>query len=64
MKETKQTIQKTVSVDVDFSIDTNDIFNWITFCNNIDELKYINRYIQRKIRSLKEPDNDDFRSRA
>lgn len=52
MKETRQTIQKTVSIDVDFSIGTNDIFNWITFCNNIDELKYINRYIQRKNQKL------------
>lgn len=66
MKHVTQTITKTasLSVNTDINIDTNDIFNWLTKCDDPETLRYLGKYANRRARCLNKPDEDDFRSRA
>lgn len=59
----KQTIRKEKLVDVEVEIDTNDIFNWLTQCNNAEELEYLGKYALRLAKGIKDgEDVDIFRS--
>ena len=57
-------ISKHVAVTVEAELDKNDIFNWLTECQNVETLKYLGKYALRCAESLEHPDYDDFRSRA
>ena len=59
-----QNITKTVKLDVQIDLTTNDIFNWITECDSAKDLKYLARYARKCANILEDPDDDDFRSRA
>lgn len=59
-----QMVEKTVSVEVELPLSVNDIFNWLTNCENFDSLRYLGNYALRCAEGLENPDEDDFRSRA
>lgn len=63
MEDIVQTITKTISNQVTIEISTNDIFNWLTNCRDIETLKYLGKYALAKASYMENPDNDDFRSR-
>lgn len=63
MDKVVQTITKTISNQVTIEISTNDIFNWLTNCRDIETLKYLGKYALAKASYMENPDNDDFRSR-
>lgn len=58
----KITVEITKTIEVNIS--DNDIFNWITQCNNADTLRYIGNYALKMASRIEKPDDDDFRSRA
>ena len=64
LPDIQQVVRKTVSVDVETTLTTNDVFNWLTACDDIATLRYLGKYAYRRISSLENPDDDDFRSRA
>lgn len=51
-----QELRKTIPVEVSVELSVNDIFNWLTDCQNPAAL--------RCAEGLENPDDDDFRSRA
>lgn len=55
-------VRKTVDVSVEITY--NDIFNWLTKCENVEMLRNLGRYAIKCARDIEEPDDDDFRSRA
>lgn len=55
-------VRKTVDVSVEITY--NDIFNWLTECENVEMLRNLGRYAIKCARDIEEPDDDDFRSRA
>ncbi|MCG4527723.1 hypothetical protein [Intestinimonas massiliensis (ex Afouda et al. 2020)] len=59
-----QELRKTISVDVKVELSVNDIFNWLTDCQNPAALRYLGKYALRCAEGLENPDYDDFRSRA
>ena len=59
-----QVIRKTIPVDVEIPMSTNDIFNWLTDCQDAAVLRYLGRYALRCAEGLDNPNEDDFRSRA
>ena len=63
MDDIVQTITKTISNQVTIEISTNDIFDWLTNCRDIETLKYLGKYALAKASYMENPDNDDFRSR-
>ena len=63
MDNVVQTITKTISNQVTIEISTNDIFDWLTNCRDIETLKYLGKYALAKASYMENPDNDDFRSR-
>ena len=63
MEDIVQTITKTISNQVTVKISTNDIFNWLANCRDIETLKYLGKYALAKASYMENPDNDDFRSR-
>lgn len=62
--EETQIVHKSVSVEVEIGLSVNDIFNWLTNCQNSDALRYLGKYAIRCAEGLENPDDDDFRSRA
>ncbi len=62
MTDVRQTISKQISVTVEAEITTNDIFNWLTSCNNADALRYLGKTALNRATAIENPDNDDFRS--
>lgn len=62
MKEIKKTIKKTVSVDVETEINTNDIFNWLCFCDDAETLRYLGRAALNRARAIENPDYDEIHS--
>ena len=60
MDDIVQTITKTISNQVTIEISTNDIFNWLTNCRDIETLKYLGKYALAKASYMENPDNDDF----
>lgn len=58
------TFEKTVPVTVTIDVSKNDIFNWLTQCEDPETLRYLGRYALRLARTIENPDDDDFRSRA
>ena len=63
MDDIVQTMTKTISNQVTIEISTNDIFDWLTNCRDIETLKYLGKYALAKASYMENPDNDDFRSR-
>ena len=63
MEDIVQTITKTISNQVTIEISTNDIFDWLTNCRDIETLKYLGKYALAKASYMENPDNDDSRSR-
>lgn len=59
-----QLILKTIPVNIEIPMTTNDIFNWFTDCQDAAVLRYLGRYALRCAEGLENPDEDDFRSRA
>lgn len=57
-------ITKEVTVTVEAEVTKNDIFNWLTACQDIETLRYLGKYALRCAESLEHPDVDEFRSRA
>ena len=64
MGDIRKTIRKEVSVTIEAEITTNDIFNWLTVCEDSETLKYLGKYALNRAKAIKNPDDDDFRSRA
>lgn len=60
----RQMLRKTVivEVDVEAEITTNDIFDWLNACNDVDTLRYLSKVARRRADAIENPDNDDFRS--
>ena len=58
-----QELRKTIPVEVSVDLSVNDIFNWLTNCQNPAALRYLGRYALCA-EGLENPDYDDFRSRA
>ena len=58
--EVQVEVQGTISV----TLTTNDIFNWLAHCTDVDDLRYLGKYALRLAETIEHPDNDDFRSRA
>ena len=51
--------------DVDVAITDNDVFNWLTACDNPETLQKLGKYAMKRARQLSVPsEDDDFRSRA
>lgn len=42
----------------------DDIFNWLTKCENVEILRNLGRYAIKCARDIEEPDDDDFRFSA
>ena len=59
-----QELRKTIPVEVSVELSVNDIFNWLTDCQNPAALRYLGKYALRCAEGLENPDDDDFRSRA
>ena len=59
-----QELRKTIPVEVSVELSVNDIFNWLTDCQNPAALRYLDKYALRCAEGLENPDDDDFRSRA
>lgn len=59
-----QELRKTIPVEVSVELSVNDIFNWLTDCQNPAALRYLSKYALRCAEGLENPDDDDFRSRA
>lgn len=59
-----QELRKTIPVEVSVELSVNDIFNWLTDCQNPAALRYLGKYAMRCAEGLENPDDDDFRSRA
>lgn len=59
-----QELRKTIPVEVIVELSVNDIFNWLTDCQNPAALRYLGKYALRCAEGLENPDDDDFRSRA
>lgn len=59
-----QELRKTISVEVCVELSVNDIFNWLTDCQNPAALRYLGKYALHCAEGLENPDDDDFRSRA
>ena len=59
-----QELRKTIPVEVSVERSVNDIFNWLTDCQNPAALRYLGKYALRCAEGLENPDDDDFRSRA
>lgn len=59
-----QELRKTIPVEVSVELSVNDIFNWLTDCQNPAALRYLGKYALRCAEDLENPDDDDFRSRA
>lgn len=57
MKDIRQTIRKTVSVTVEQDISTNDIFNWLCACNDIETLRYLEKAALNIANSIETPDD-------
>lgn len=57
-------IKNTIEIPINIEISTNDIFNWLSDCDNVDTLRYLGRHALNQIKIIENPDNDDFRSRA
>lgn len=53
-----------VSTEVDVNLNENDIFNWLSRCNNAETLKYLGQFALNQAKTLENPNDDDFRSRA
>ena len=60
MDDIVQTITKTISNQITIEISTNDIFDWLTNCRDIETLKYLGKYALAKASYMENPDNDDF----
>ena len=60
--DTRQTFNKTVTVNVRIEMTTNDIFNWLNACNDVDTLRYLSKVARKRADAIENPDNDDFRS--
>lgn len=59
-----QELRKTIPVEVSVELSVNDIFNWLTDCQNPAALRYLGKYALSCAEGLENPDDDDFRSRA
>lgn len=59
-----QELRKTIPVEVSVELSVNDIFNWLTDCQNPAALRYLGKYALRCAEGLENPDDDDFRSRS
>ena len=57
-------IEKDITLHIKADLTQNDIFNWLTECDNPDTLRYLGQYALRCAQSIENPDTDDFRSRA
>lgn len=60
------TITKRATQDVweEIMLTGRDIEDWIDHCEDEEMLRYLGSIALKKARRLKEPDDDDFRSRA
>lgn len=58
------TFEKTVLVTIKIDIDTNDVFNWLTRCDNPETLRYLGKYALKLAQIIENPDDDNFKSRA
>ena len=56
------TIHVTVLSDIDVTLTSNDIFNWLSQCNDVDILNYLGTYALKRRDTIKNPDNDPMRS--
>lgn len=61
-KKSNMTITR--NVDVTFEITENDVFNWLTQCDDPDTLERLGKTCLKYAHGLRDPDDDDFRSRA
>lgn len=57
-------IERDVNLHVEIELTDNDIFNWLTACDNPETLRYLSRYAASCAMGLEHPEYDDFRSRA
>ena len=57
-------ISKDVTITVEAEVTKNDIFNWLTACDDVKTLRYLGKYALRCAEAIEHPDYDDFRSRA
>lgn len=49
---------KDVVVHTTITMGVNDIFNWLTECPNIEDLKYLGKYALTCAKNLENPDED------
>lgn len=64
LPDIQQIVRKTVSVDIETTLTTNDIFNWLTACDDITTLRYLAKHVYRRISSFENPNNNNFESKA
>ena len=57
-------VKKVVAVEFEVELTENDIFNWLSDCQDPRALKNLGHAALRFAAGLEDPDNDDFRSRA
>ena len=52
------------NIEIEIEISENDIFNWLTQCDDPEVLERLAGTCRRYAQGLRNPDKDDFRSRA
>lgn len=57
-------IHLSVSLETTVALSENDIFNWMTACSDADALTRLSRYAAKCAAEIRDPDDDNFRSRA
>lgn len=58
-------VSKKVESTIEIELTENDIFNWLTNCDDKETLKYLGNYARTRYKELSEKQPlDDFRSRA
>lgn len=55
----KQTIHKEIKIDVEVEMNVNDIFNWLTSCDNAEELSYLGKYAIKKAKLIESGEQPD-----
>lgn len=57
-------VHLSVTLETAVALSENDVFNWMTTCSDADALTRLSRYAAKCAAGLRDPDDDDFRSRA
>lgn len=60
----KQPMSVRRTVDVEIQLTENDIFNWLTQCDDPETLDRVARWCRKYAQGIRGHVDDDFRSRA